>query len=248
MCLCVQANVIVQLYLCEKKMRPAERQCNRVSFYQSVEGTLITRDTENAKLESMTTPPKHLQIPKSKLTSTHEDSISLVIVITRAASYNITIAFFWLIALQMHTAYSPALNSRTATWRMQCAVKRELPAHHCLILQAPANRCFIRTANYRQRGMWKRHPASRGTQRAHTLICTHTRAERHPRFGAGVCAIDTAETSEFPLRFTTVHPSPGTGQQNDTANWAAVVGQWQKDFSGPNLRPLNSAVLVCILP
>lgn len=153
-------------------------------------------------------------------------------------AYNIKIGFLGWIALQMSTAYSPGFDLRTAIWCLQCAEKRA--AHHCLILQAPENRCFITTANYRQRGMWKTYPASRGTRRARTFICAHWDAseDRHKALPwSGSARASTWRCQNF-LPFLFVHPSvEGTGEKNDTATFAAIVGQWQKQFG-----PLNAAV------
>ncbi len=84
----------------------------------------------------------------------------------------------------------------------------------------------------------------------------HRRAERHPRFGARICVIEKCmcihththrATSEFALRFTTIHLS-----QRQDSKMTRLTARWLvsdiRYFCGPNLGPLNSLVFVGILP
>lgn len=87
--------------------------------------------------------------------------------------------------------------------------------------------------------------------------CPHSfaraRADWHPRAGTAarvieqrVCAF-TNKRHDSP-RGLRLYPSiTEPGWPNDSANCSTMVGQWQKHFSGPNLRPLISAVFVCVL-
>lgn len=96
---------------------------------------------------------------------------------------------------------------------------------------------FIRTANYRwvrEMGCGKQHPASRGTQPAHTFVSTEASAAWHGRLvWLAIRFLGGSPPSIYQKR---------TRRRNDTTGRAAAVSQWQKCFSGSGLRPLNSAV------
>lgn len=132
---------------------------------------------------------------------------------------------FWLIVFQMHTAFSPALNSRTATWRLPRA------AQSCLLIT-------VWSCERQQTGvlsgrliiggwrMWKRRPASRGTRRARTFVCTHTSARAHWEASTGwhgqSCCWGVHGrrqrlcTTQLHMRFGTAHPSSGGRDDNMT--------------------------------
>lgn len=154
----------------------------------------------------------------------------------------------------MHTAFSPALNSRTATWRLPRG------AQSCLLIT-------VWSCERQQTGvlsgrliiggwrMWKRRPASRGTRRARTFVCTHTSAracwEASTGWHGQSCCWGVHGRRQRLCTTQLLHevwhcPSIiwGTGRQHDTANCAALVGQWHMRFFSPQFKsPWTPAIL-----
>lgn len=167
---------------------------------------------------------KSCEFYKSKLPSSH------------VASHEVTNPFFCLISLQMRSAYNPALNSRTATWCLQCAVKRAA----CSSVFDPASTGVLsgRLIIGRE-GCLQRNVAC-----PHIRLCSHVLSGMRRLTQVSVWLSGACRSTNKAFQSPSITERE---QDNDTANCAAAVGQWHKHVSGPNLGPVNSAVFVCIL-